>query len=276
MTWQSHTVETNGITLNYIRTGGDKPVLILAHGVTDSGLCWTPVAKALEADYDIIMVDARGHGLSDGPESGYSSDFHAADIYGLINALGLNKPAILGHSMGAATSLALAGLYPDAIGAMLLEDPPAWWLPAPPNSNESEAQKRIAGMREWVASLKQKSREQLIEEERARTNWSDDELEPWADAKLQFSEHVLRIFGPSNAAAVDWAGIIKNIKVPSLLIYADPDKGGIIGPESAQSLVEIVPTLETAYIANAGHSIRRDQLDAYLQVVSAFLSEHAR
>lgn len=275
MAWQSNTVEANGIKLHYTRTGGDKPVVILAHGVTDSGLCWAPVAKALEADYDLIMVDARGHGFSDAPENGYSSDFHAADINGLIKALGLQKPIILGHSMGAATSLALAGLYPDSIGAILLEDPPAWWVPAEPNEDESEAQKRVAGMREWAASLKHKTREQLIEEERARTNWSDDELEPWADAKLNFSANVLRVFGP-NVGKLDWPGIIKNIKVPALLIYADRDKGGIVDAESAQSLAEILPGLQTAHVANAGHSIRRDQLDAYLQVVSAFLKEHAR
>jgi pimeloyl-ACP methyl ester carboxylesterase len=57
--WQSGDVETNGIRLHYTRTGGAKPPLVLAHGVTDSGLCWTPIAEALAADYDVIMVDAR-------------------------------------------------------------------------------------------------------------------------------------------------------------------------------------------------------------------------
>jgi hypothetical protein len=57
--WQSGDVETNGIRLHYTRTGGLAPPLVLAHGVTDSGLCWTPIAEALAADYDVIMVDAR-------------------------------------------------------------------------------------------------------------------------------------------------------------------------------------------------------------------------
>jgi N-formylmaleamate deformylase len=62
--WQSGDVTANGIRLHYTRTGGDKPPLVLAHGVTDDGLCWTPVAAALAPDYDVIMVDARGHGRS--------------------------------------------------------------------------------------------------------------------------------------------------------------------------------------------------------------------
>jgi pimeloyl-ACP methyl ester carboxylesterase len=48
-------------------TGGDHPPLLLAHGYTDSGLYWTRVARALEADYNVIMPDARGHGQTPGP-----------------------------------------------------------------------------------------------------------------------------------------------------------------------------------------------------------------
>ena len=60
--WQQGDVLTNGIRMHYYRTGGDKPAMVLVHGFSDSGLCWTPVAKALAADYDVIMIDARGHG----------------------------------------------------------------------------------------------------------------------------------------------------------------------------------------------------------------------
>src|SRR5919199_185948 len=59
--WQSGYVEANGIRLHYTRAGATrggsaaKASLVLAHGVTDDGLCWTPVARALEAEYDVIM-----------------------------------------------------------------------------------------------------------------------------------------------------------------------------------------------------------------------------
>ena len=54
-------------------TGGDKPPLLLLHGFNEYGLTWLRVAKELEQDYDIIMVDARGHGRSEGIASGFSS-----------------------------------------------------------------------------------------------------------------------------------------------------------------------------------------------------------
>jgi pimeloyl-ACP methyl ester carboxylesterase len=69
--WRSGFVEANGIRLHYTRTDGDKPPLVLAHGVTDAGPCWTAVAEALAAEYDAIMVDAHGHGYSDAQKRGY-------------------------------------------------------------------------------------------------------------------------------------------------------------------------------------------------------------
>src|SRR6185369_16836539 len=126
--WQSATVQANGLRLHYTRTGGDKPPLVLAHGFSDAGLCWTPVARALEGDYDVIMVDARGHGQSQAAAQDYSDVDLGDDLAGVIMALGLRRPAVLGHSMGAATALALAGAHPEVPGVILLEDPPPRWV----------------------------------------------------------------------------------------------------------------------------------------------------
>src|SRR3712207_4913941 len=170
--WQSGFVEANGIRLHYTRTGGTKPPLVLVHGFSDDGLCWTPEAQALEGEYDVIMVDARGHGRSEAPEQGYSPADHAADVAGLIRALNLQRPAVLGHSMGAATTLTLAGTYPDVPGAILLEDPPAWWVSRP--DDRAAFEKRWAGVRARFMEQKRKTREELIAEQRAQTpGWSD-------------------------------------------------------------------------------------------------------
>ena len=61
--WESGYVEVSELRLHYTRTGGEKPPLVLAHGVTDDGLCWTPIVAALETDYDVVMVDARPRAL---------------------------------------------------------------------------------------------------------------------------------------------------------------------------------------------------------------------
>ena len=267
--WQPGDVEANGLRLHYTRTGGAKPPVVLAHGFSDAGLCWTPVAEALEAEYDVIMVDARGHGRSEAPEQGYGSVEQAEDLRGVIAALELQRPPVLGHSMGAATTLVLAGTYPDVPGAILLEDPPARWMPGSERSpSNPEWQAR---MRTQITEFKRKTREELIAEQRAQTpGWSEAELGPWADSKLRLSPNVIN---RSGAAEVDWQALLRRITCPALLITADPAQGAIVSEESATALRELVPQLRVAHVPGAGHSIRRDQFGRYIEIVRAFLAE---
>lgn len=267
--WQSGEVTTNGLRLHYTRTGGGGPSLVLAHGFSDDGLCWTPVAEALAGDYDVVMFDARGHGRSEAPEGGYGSVEQAADLADGIAALGLNRPAILGHSMGAATTLVLAGTYPDVPRAILLEDPGAGW--AAPRQDPAAPTERRSRMRGWIAGLQGKSRDELIAGQRAESpGWSEAELGPWADSKLRLSPRVLE---PRESAPVDWPATLKAIRCPALLITGDPSRGAIITDESAASLQSFVPQLRVAHIVDAGHSIRRDQFAPYLEAIRTFLHE---
>jgi pimeloyl-ACP methyl ester carboxylesterase len=272
--WHAGDVEANGIRLHYTRTGGAKPPVVLAHGVTDDGLCWTPVAEALEADYDLVMVDARGHGRSEAPESGYDPATQEGDLAGVIRGLGLRRPAVLGHSMGAMTALVLAATETELPGAILLEDPPAWWA-SPPQGSPSD-QERLAGMRARMLELKRKTREELLAGQRAETpGWSEAELGPWADAKLRVSPHVANLFGSRPATAVDWSETLRRIACPALLITGDPEKGAIVTEDNAAALRELVPHLRVAHVPGSGHSIRRDQPGRYLEVVRGFLAERA-
>jgi N-formylmaleamate deformylase len=269
--WQTGYVDTNGLRLHYTRTGGEKPPLVFAHGVTDAGLCWTPVAEALAAEYDAIMVDARGHGRSDAPERGYGPAEQVVDLAGIITALELERPAVLGHSMGAATALVLAGTYPDLPGAILLEDPPAWWTDW---TTTSEATERLDGMRERFIGLQRKTREQLLDGQRAeQPGWSEADLEPWADAKQRFSPNVLSVLDQDTPASVDWPVVLRQISCPALLITADPERGALVTDERAEALKALVPHLQIVHVPEAGHNIRRDQFARFLHVIRAFLSE---
>src|SRR5579863_5440180 len=115
--------EANGINIHYLRTGGSKPPLVLLHGLTGSGACWTPLARALEGEYDVVMPDARGHGNSSAPLDGYRYEDYAGDVVGLIQGLGLTAPILLGHSMGGMTAALLASQRARAIRGVILADP---------------------------------------------------------------------------------------------------------------------------------------------------------
>lgn len=108
--WQSHDVNLpNGAILHYQRTGGDKPPVILLHGFQVDGRMWLRTAITLQDQYDVIMPDVRGHGLSSLMPADLTEETLSDDILELVDMLNLTqKPIVLGHSMGADIATRLA------------------------------------------------------------------------------------------------------------------------------------------------------------------------
>jgi pimeloyl-ACP methyl ester carboxylesterase len=261
--WQSGYVQANGIKVRYTRTGGDRPPLVLNHGSTDNGLCWTPLAQALEADYDVVMPDARGHGLTDAPEDGYDVATRAADLAGLVEALKLERPVVGGHSMGASTSLCFAAEYADKLRAAILEDGGVRLPGTVP------ARRGTPGA---ALDYKEMTREQLIEHARqAHPTWAEAELGPWADSKLQVSpRHV-----GAPRTQLDFRELLPRVRVPILLITADPELGGGVTPEAAAEAKRLHPSTTVVRLSPAGHNVRREQFGRFVEAVRAFLKENS-
>ena len=269
--WFSGDVIANGIRIHYYRTEGGNPPIVLSHGATDSGLCWVRTAKALESDYDVIMPDARGHGLSEAPESGYGPTEQAADLADFIRVLQLDRPALGGHSMGANTSFYAAANYPGLVRCAILEDPPFWSATTRGTPEEFEA--RRATMRQTTNERKAMTREAVEALGRQeRPNWADEEFEPWAESKLRVS---LSFAGAIRAAApLTWQEALPKITCPMLLITGDPDKGGIVTPELAEKAKDLSSQVKVVRLSGAGHNVRREQFDGFLEAVRSFLRDN--
>lgn len=241
-------------------------MLLLAHGITDNGLCWTRLAKALEPDYDVIMFDARGHGYSDKTES-YLVQDHVADIKALIEGLELDKPALLGHSMGAVNAVYFAVDYGEHVSCLLLEDPP--WPEVPENLQRDEA--------EWYKAIAlQRTRpfEDILEAGKVdNPQWDDLEFLAWADAKRQVDPQVVSWLDAGRTLD-NWRELVARIPCPTLLLTADGDVR--VSPEVAKEAQSLCSSLLLAHIPGAGHSIRRDQFEAYLKAVKSFLQEQLK
>ena len=104
---------TNGINLHYRDWGGTGRPVVLLHGLASSCHIWDLVAPQLAEDFSVIAVDQRGHGLSDKPESGYDFASVGRDLLGVIQARGLERPVIVGHSWGADVALEFAVACPE-------------------------------------------------------------------------------------------------------------------------------------------------------------------
>ncbi len=269
--WRDGYVTANGIQLHYHRTGGDKPPIVMAHGATDNGLCWTPLARALEDEYDVIMVDARGHGLSDKPERNYNPQDHAEDLAGLIDALGLHAPILIGHSMGGSSTAYMAYLYPERVSRLILEDP-GWSPPEVGGAVDDAAMlQRRRGMRERLVLRKSQPLEQVTAETR-RDNplWQDDEFPAHSEAKHQVTLH---LFDAERKPAKMWWEVVRGLRCPTLVLTGDPERGAIITESMATTIRSLNPLVEVVRLAGAGHNVRREQRSAFLAEVRRFLKE---
>ena len=268
-TWKSEAIEVQGLRLHYTRTGGRLPPLVLAHGVGDDGSCWTTVAEALAPKFDVIMVDARGHGRSEAPLEGYDPITLATDLSGLIEALRLEHPIILGHSMGAVTALVLAAHLPEVPRAILLEDPPPWWFQT--ETTTADWDNPIA-MKVAMGELKRKTYDELVAHQRSvAPTWPDAELERWAASKIRFSPHVLGLFKTRAEMDINWPSLLRRVICPVLLITGDPQAGSLVTSEHATALSEQLRQMVIEPIVGAGHSIRHDQFTQYIATVQEFL-----
>lgn len=261
--WQVGDLVANGIQTHYARSGGGKPPLILLHGATDNGMCWEPVARRLAADFDVVLPDARGHGQSSAPPQGYSSAERAADVADLIAKLGLGRPVVGGHSMGGLTTLRLAADHPDLVRCAILEDPPLRAANQPRTDGER--------WRSDMARMKRMTREELIAMgRRDRSQWSADELPAWADAKQQVSEAFMNSLG--RTVEPPWQDLVARLRCPTLLITADPARGAIVSADSASEAARLTPNLEVVHLEGAGHNIRRERFDGFMEAVTALLA----
>ncbi len=112
-------VEINGINL-YVETHGTGRPLILLHGGLGSGEMFGPVLPALAAHHQVVTVDLQGHGRTADIDRPLDLRLMAGDIAALIDHLGLDRPALVGYSLGGGVALHTGARYPDKVSRLVL------------------------------------------------------------------------------------------------------------------------------------------------------------
>ncbi len=268
--WPEGYIQANDLNIHYHRTGGTgKPPLILLHGVMDNGLCWTPVARDLQARFDVIMPDARGHGLTSGSLVNFSYTQLANDVVFLINVLSLERPSIFGHSMGAITSIAVAASNPDLVRAIVLEDPPFMDEAALKSEKNMPAPEVLHAFQNILSLRTMSPEERLIAARKYNPNWDEAELAPWANSKVEFDPGIFQHLQVS----LSWREQLPAITCPILLITGDPSAGAIVTPRVAQEAASLWRQGEVIQIQGAGHCIHRDCYAETMPQIQNFLSQ---
>lgn len=101
---------------------GDGPAVVLLHGTSANFAVWQAVGDALEARATVIALDQRGHGRSDKPAVGYGAGDFADDVITVLDALGLNRATLGGHSLGGRNAWVAAARHPDRVAAAVVVD----------------------------------------------------------------------------------------------------------------------------------------------------------
>ena len=262
-TWKTAVCEANGIRIHYLRTGGSRPPVVLLHGLMGSGACWTPLARALESDFDVVMPDARGHGDSSAPPHGYRYDDLASDVVGLIGSLELARSVLLGHSMGGMTAAVVASRNAGLLRGVVLVDPTF----LSPERQREVAESDVAEQHQKALAL---SKADLVMQARARHPQRAPEIvELQAEARLKTSLGAFDVLTPPNPAYRD---VVRAIDVPSLLVIGDSP---VVTLEMATELREHNPRVRVAEVENAGHGLPFEQPARLAEVVAAFLHQLA-
>lgn len=266
MTWQTGFIQSEDVKIHYYRQGTGVP-LIMAHGFSDSGACWQAFAQQFVDEYDVILIDARAHGHSDASLKGNGNPEQARDIANLIDQLHLEKPFVMGHSMGANTTLQVAVDLGDTIRAAILEDPP--FIMQEPEQSQARVEEIRQGMMRWLKEMQDMPLEQLVMRcIKDNPTWRAEELVAWAESKQQFATKAHH-FGPRNFNP--WQDLVQALTVPTLLIVSDPTRGGLVNPEAAALARTLSAHVEVGLIRDAGHCIRRESPVAYMKMVKGFL-----
>jgi pimeloyl-ACP methyl ester carboxylesterase len=229
-----------------------------------SGACWTPLARALEREFDVVMPDARGHGGSSAPHHGYRYDDHASDVAGLFRGLTLSRPVLLGHSMGGMTAAVVASRGAGVIRGLILVDPTF----LSPERQREVRDSDVADQHRRALGL-QKS--DLVAQARARHPHRSPELTLLqAEARLQTRMGAFDVLTPPNPK---YREVVSAIDVPSLLVLGDSSP--VVTLEMATELRSLNPSMRIEQIQGAGHGIPFEQPERLGDVVVSFLRELA-
>ena len=145
--WTHRDVSANGIRM-HVAEVGRGPLVVLLHGFPQFWWSWRHQLLALaDAGYRAVAPDLRGYGASDKPPRGYDSLTLAADVAGLVRALGEQQATVVGHDWGGHIAWTVAAVHPNAVRSLVVvSDPhPLRWLRALPEDRRQRRASRYIG-----------------------------------------------------------------------------------------------------------------------------------
>jgi non-heme chloroperoxidase len=254
----------DGLLIPYIEHGDrDGVPLVLLHGVTDSHRSYEPVLTALPDTIHAYAITARGHGDAGKPDS-YAPAEMAGDVIAFMDAVGIDRAIVAGHSMGSWAAQRVAGTYPERVIGAVLAGAFSTFRDRP----------EMDGLEDEFRALTDP-----IDPAYARA-WQDSTLaRPVPEA---FMEMVIEetCKAPSRVWKAAMAGLIEDaperigaIAAPTLLVWGDRD--AFVSSADQDALLARIPDAELKVYAGGGHAMHWEQPDRFAADVAEFASRLA-
>lgn len=264
--------QTNNIKLYYELHGRGEP-LVLIPGLGYDGWMWHLMIPGLAERYQVIRIDNRGVGQSDKPAGPYTAAMLAADVVGLLDALGLPKAHIMGHSMGGFIAQALAIDYPERVDRLVLSatnfggphhipiTPPAMAVLTDVSGDPIERLRR--GIAISTAPGFAESNAEFVE------SWLQYRVAHPIDPAGYQAQLAIGLGLLSEAASFEHK--LGRVTAPTLLLFGEHDV--VVPPGNAELLAAKLPHARVEILPNVGHVFPFETPEAANRAITRFLLE---
>lgn len=265
-------VKSNGIQIYYEIHGSGKP-LVLISGIGYPLWQWHKMVPHLAEHFQVITFDNRGVGQSDKPAGPYTAQMLAADTAGLLDALDIEKAAIMGHSMGGFIAQAIALDFPEKVSELIL------------CSTNFGGPNHVPITTEAMTVLSDTTSDPLTRftnglKVSTAPGWADahpEVVKEWVDWRVANpvepipyqAQMAIGLALTSEEAAFE--NRLSDISVPTLILFGAHDK--VVPPENAELLQKQIRGSQTAIIPDAGHFFPIEVPEAASQIVIDFLDK---
>jgi pimeloyl-ACP methyl ester carboxylesterase len=235
-------IHSNGIRLHVEDRGVGAPALVFLHYWGGSSRTWRHVIDAMAPGYRTIAIDQRGWGRSDAPDDGYALEDLANDASGVINALGLDRYIVVGHSMGGKVAQLLASRQPKGLVGMVLVAP----SPPSPLGLALEVRQGMVG-----AYTSRESVIATVEQVLAGSPLAPDDLESVIADSLRGAS-AAKAAWPLAASQEDITRAVVKVTVPTLVISGTLDR---VDPPTVleRELLPRIPQAALHLLPGVGH-----------------------
>jgi pimeloyl-ACP methyl ester carboxylesterase len=231
-------LSTPGVNIHYLDAPGGSPPIVMLHGLSANAHCFAGlIAAGLSPTFRVVAPDLRGRGRTDKPATGYTMADHAGDVLALLDALGLERVILAGHSFGGYVAIYLASRFPERFEKLIVIDAA---ITLNPRVNEllKPSLDRLTRISPSVDAYVSEARDAPH-----LAGFWDDQIERFFRAEIQEnadgtaqSATSASAIGQSmhGLAAEPWLAMVKSVRQPVLFFNAL----GAYGPPGTPALVE--------------------------------------